>query len=254
MEWIRHDLQSAREVQRHLLPSVAPEWGGVRMVAHYRPAYEIGGDFYDVVEQPGGRLLALVGDVAGKGISAALLMARVSGEFQRLAGEGRSPREILGLADRWVTRAGHSDRFVTALCVQLDLGRQPCWTIANAGHPAPFFWRKGAGSVPVGEPSGPPLGMTDLGSGRYDEEVIPARPGDVMLLSTDGVTEALRGRGQFSYGDLEDRAQSECTDLLGHIDRTLLACVEAVQRDADDAAWLGLELTEKAFNLTAIAA
>src|SRR5206468_11577578 len=82
---LERDLDLARQIQRHFLPALASEIEGLRVAAEYRPAYDVGGDFYDLVPAGDGSVLAAVGDVSGKGVPAALLMSRVSSDFRRLA-------------------------------------------------------------------------------------------------------------------------------------------------------------------------
>src|SRR5205085_124251 len=89
------DLETARRIQRSFLPSLPDAVGGFRIAAEYRPAFDVGGDFYDVCSRRPGHLTTVIGDVSGKGVSAALFMSRVSSEVRRLAPTLRSPQKLL---------------------------------------------------------------------------------------------------------------------------------------------------------------
>ena len=152
------------------------------------PAATIGGDLYDFVEAPGDRLVILVGDVSGKGVPAALVMAKVISDFRAAAMRSPSPSAILeelnaGLVSR--TRRG---MFVTAACLALDAdsGRV---SYADAGH-LPGLWYRQATAVaqPVEAAGGPPLGI--LAGMQYPDREFLLGGGDTLLLYTDGVLEA----------------------------------------------------------------
>src|SRR4051812_20124426 len=176
----RADLARARRVQRGFLPGLRAR-RGVRVTSAYRPAFEVGGDFYDLVHLPGGGMTALIGDVAGKGVSAALLMARIGPELRRLAAAGLGPRRVLEEAERWLARQRLAGAFVSAACVQLSRGR---WLAANAGHVVPLLRRRRGVVLRLARPSGCPLGLGLPEAGPYREEVWPALPGDTLVLAT----------------------------------------------------------------------
>ena len=187
--WLDRDLAAARDVQRALLPPLEQHWRGVEIVADYRPAHQVGGDFFEVVPRARGRLTAVVGDVAGKGVAAALIMARVSGEFRRVARRGLRPARILAAVNGWLDEQDMCDRFVTAACVSLDLERA-VWTVASAGHPAALLFRRN-GAMETLDEGGPGLGLGCVERWRCDEHEVPAQPGDTLLLMTDGLTDRL---------------------------------------------------------------
>jgi serine phosphatase RsbU (regulator of sigma subunit) len=178
----------AREIQRRFLPALSPEMGGFRITAEYRPAHDVGGDFYDLVQSPGGELTAVIGDVSGKGVPAALLMSRISSDFRRLAATASSPQSLLAQLNHAMAEHAPDDAFATAVCLRLDArGRR--MRIANAGHLAPLLRRMGGQVLAVGPTSGLPLGM--LPAQSYPEQEVPLSPGDLVILMTDGVVEAL---------------------------------------------------------------
>jgi sigma-B regulation protein RsbU (phosphoserine phosphatase) len=148
----------------------------------------VGGDLYDFVEVAGDRLVVIIGDVSGKGVPAALLMARLISEFRTAASRSASPTAIL--EDLNAGLASHPLRgmFVTATCLVLEAesGRV---AYADAGHLPALWYHRETGAVELREgDGGPPLGIV-LGS-RYPEQELHLGPGDTLLLYTDGVLEA----------------------------------------------------------------
>jgi sigma-B regulation protein RsbU (phosphoserine phosphatase) len=233
-DWQERDLARARQLQRRFLPHLRSR-AGLEVAAGYRPAFQVGGDFYDLVHLPDGRVTALIGDVSGKGVSAALLMARVSTELRRLAVEGLGPRRILVEADRWFAGQRFGESFVTAACVQLDLAHQR-WVAANAAHVVPLLRQKEGTVLRLAEPSGCPLGTGLSGPGHYREEDFPARPGDTLVLVTDGLVGAL---------DAQDEELRRIVAGCGSVDglrRALWRRLPLDQERRDDATLLALQL------------
>lgn len=184
------DLGDARQIQNAMLPPLEQNRDGVEIAAGYRPAYEVGGDFFDVDHLGGGRFSFVVGDVAGKGISAALIMARVSSEFRRIARSARRPSRVLAGVNRWLDGQGLSDRFVTATAVQLDL-EAGTWTAASAGHPPALLFRRDGRVVSLAPGGGPGLGFGGLARWRCDDHVVPVEDDDLLLVVTDGIADRL---------------------------------------------------------------
>lgn len=255
--WSHVDMASARKVQRRFLPPASDLHAGrVRVVSKYLPAFAVGGDFYDVVDLGGGRVLATIGDVSGKGVTAALMMSRVSSELRRLAFELDSPAEILTRLNRELPAWMDDDRFVTIACVHLDLVRGR-WTAANAGHVFPLL-RRGDGRVAqVARLSGPPIGI--VASTVYADETFSAESGDILLLTTDGVSEILSssedervspvnrsltgpllGAGEDGLQRLVESAPHD----VAEISRLVASAVERTPLERDDAAILGLQLSD----------
>jgi serine phosphatase RsbU (regulator of sigma subunit) len=194
---LKRELAVAHEVQRGFLPFAAPRIAEYDFFEFYEPANQLGGDYYDYVELPGGRLAVVVADVSGKGISASLLMAKLSAETRYcLAGEP-SPAAAVGRLNRLFCDSNWEDRFVTMVLAVLDPRRHEV-TIVNAGHLPPLL-RRGPGMVEaVGEAeSRLPLGVDhDV---EYAPCILPLAPGESLLLYTDGITEAMNANGEL-YG------------------------------------------------------
>ena len=193
----RRDLEAATQIQKSFLPASRPRVPQLHFFDYYSSARQIGGDYYDYIPLPGDRLAVALGDVSGKGVAAALLMARLSAAVRfSLAAEPDAATAMHGL-NRVLTQAGSDDRFVTFVAAVLDL-KDYAMTLANAGHMPPLRKRRGRPGVEeVGDAIvGLPLGVIDR---PYETMMVPLEPGDVMLLYTDGVTEA-RNPGGDQYG------------------------------------------------------
>jgi sigma-B regulation protein RsbU (phosphoserine phosphatase) len=234
-EWQVRDLDRARQLQRRFLPNLRSR-AGLTVAAGYRPAFQVGGDFYDLVHLPDGRVTALIGDVSGKGVSAALLMARVSTELRRLAGERLGPRRILVEAERWFSHQRFGESFVTAACVQLQPAHRR-WMVANAAHVVPVLRRRDGSVLRLAQPSGWPLGLGLGGAARYREEEWAAQPGDILLLATDGLVDTLDDREL-------DRLVADSGGDVTSLRRSLLRRVGAGDRRRDDATLLALKLED----------
>jgi serine phosphatase RsbU (regulator of sigma subunit)/pSer/pThr/pTyr-binding forkhead associated (FHA) protein len=195
-ERLRRDLELAHQVQLSFLPRKLPEVASYDFYAHYESALEVGGDYYDFIPLPGGRFAVTLGDVAGKGMPAALLMAKLSSDARFcLLTEPDLDRAVGRLNDLVCEFTSRMDRFVSLVAAVLDPALHTV-TLVNAGHPSPLLYRQqGETFDPVAseETSGYLLGITE--GYRYDSRVVSLQPGDSLLLFTDGVPEALDTKG-----------------------------------------------------------
>ena len=180
------ELAAAREIQQRLVPAALPNLAGCRIEAIYLPAQEVGGDFYQVIEQSADATLIVVGDVSGKGLKAAMTGALAIGALRTLASANRGPAAILSQMNTQMVEA-HNDGFITCLCLRLD----PHGTVllANAGHLSPYW---NGQEIPL-DPA-LPLGLSAGIS--YAERTIQLDPGDTLTLLSDGVVEAMNPDGQ----------------------------------------------------------
>src|SRR5947209_5124974 len=199
-ERIQRDLELGESVQRAFLPQRLPEVNGYQFFAQYKSALTIGGDYYDFIALPEGRWAVLLGDVAGKGVPAALLMAKLSAEARAclLTSGGDPVKGVSALNDvlAQLFLAGNMDRFVTFTAAVLDPTANVV-TILNAGHMPPLLYCPGTGTLVDAidaELGGPPLGLVE-GFG-YEAAQVTLQPGDSLLLYTDGVSDATNGQNQ----------------------------------------------------------
>jgi phosphoserine phosphatase RsbU/P len=190
-ERVSRDLELAREVQRSFLPRQMPALPGYDFFAYYEAALTIGGDYYDFIPLPNGRLAVAVGDVAGKGIPAALLMAKLSSEARICLLTERDPAvAIARLNDALYPHTASMDRFVTLILGVLDPARHTL-TLVSAGHPVPLLRRSSDHSireVMALEIVGPFLGLDE--GARYESCEISLMPGDSLVFFTDGIPDA----------------------------------------------------------------
>lgn len=192
----QRDLEVAREVQRGFLPQSLPEIPGYQFFAHYESALQIGGDYYDFIPLSQHRLVVVLGDVAGKGVPAALLMAKLSAEARFcMLTEPELAAAVTHLNDL-LLRAGMMDRFVTLAAGLLDPSRHTV-TFVNAGHLTPLIYRAAFVKLEDGnvtDQTGLPLGV--LEGFQYTSHSIELKPGDSVLLFTDGITDAMNVQNQ----------------------------------------------------------
>jgi serine phosphatase RsbU (regulator of sigma subunit) len=199
----RRDLEAATQIQTSFLPTERPRVEPLEFFDYYSPARHIGGDYYDYIPLPGNRLAVALGDVSGKGVPAALLMARLSAAARFcLASDANVPAAVRQL-NTVLTRPGTADRYITFVVAVLDLNNFTL-TLVNAGHMPPLL-RRAEGQDPedLGDAIvGLPLGVVDR---PYEEMVLALEPGDTVVLYTDGVTEARNPKGEL-YGPERLRA------------------------------------------------
>src|SRR3954453_22822715 len=144
-ERLDRDLKLAEQVQKRFLPQAVPEVPGFEFFAHYEPAYEVGGDYYDFVQLPGNRFAVAVGDVSGKGVAAALMMAKFSGDTRYCIITENSPGAAASELNHLLFAAGIEEKFITLSLSVLDLENRTL-ALASAGHP-PILVRRSSGKV-----------------------------------------------------------------------------------------------------------
>jgi sigma-B regulation protein RsbU (phosphoserine phosphatase) len=183
---LRHEMDSAREIQRQLLPTGAREVPGLDLAAAYVPARDLGGDFYDFFPYGEGRLGFALGDVSGKGTAAALYGSLAIGTVRELVAEhAGEPACMLALLNQRLFSARLESRFIAMLFAIFDASSRKL-TLANAGGPYPLLVRDG--QVQIIRLEGVPLGL--IPDTQYDETTIELQPGDVVLFASDGILES----------------------------------------------------------------
>ena len=191
---LSRELRIARDVQRALFPEGSPRGDGWEASAHFRPALELGGDLYDFYDMGEGLVGVATGDVAGKGVPAALYAAFASGAVRARAFERRTPADLLERVNRTLRRRGIEGLFCTLAYALFDF-RDRSLRLASSGLPHPLHYRAAAGRAVPLEVSGLPLGTFD--GVTYDEIRVELGPGDAVVFYSDGVVEARRGREEY---------------------------------------------------------
>ncbi|MFH1131753.1 MAG: SpoIIE family protein phosphatase [Pseudomonadota bacterium] len=194
---LENDLRLARQIQESFLPQNISDIPGLRFCTHYRPALHIGGDFYDIIELDPKRIGLLLGDISGKGVSGALMMAKLTTDIRLLSRTYGSPSEVLTQANRALLATGQDAMFATVIYLLLDLETHTI-TYANAGHQPPFLLSKQTSDlVELDDATAVALGVVP--DTDYPQAIRQLSQGDAVLLYTDGINEALNRQRQ-EYG------------------------------------------------------
>jgi len=221
---LKKDLEVAREIQQAMLPRELYAATGIEAFGMTRPANTVGGDLYDVILRPDGRIVLALGDVAGKGSPAALLMALVVAMLRVLVDEQLRPAELAERLNLQVSRHAPSSRFVTMVVglYEPETGRLD---FVNAGQNPPML-RRASGRVERLTEGGIALGMFD--QARYQEGSMTLEAGDVLVLFSDGVTEAENASGvAFDDAGLELVINQHWWQDLNTLGTSVLRAVEA---------------------------
>jgi len=233
---LARELSLSRHQQRTIVSLVAPDVAGYDLASHYEPAREIGGDFFELfrIRRRGHPLGIVIADVAGKGISAAMLMAFARPVIHTALTAATGPAEALERTNRILVDELHTALFITALAAKLDV-RTGALRIANAGHELPLLVPADGGPItPI--PGGGPL-MGAFARLDLDEAELELRPGDQLVLYTDGVTDTRSTTGERFGRDrllasIERSRGATALDLVGAIrDDVANFCVAAGPAD-----------------------
>jgi sigma-B regulation protein RsbU (phosphoserine phosphatase) len=186
MKRMERDMELSRSVQESFLPSQVPIVPGYAFGAKTLPAREVGGDYFDFIPFSDDKLGIIVGDVSGKGVPAALLMARLMSDFRYISQKNPNPGPTLEAVNKALCENAKGGMFTTAVYLLLDLKKKTL-KVANAGHPS-LIYKNSENKLEEKCPAGgPPLGI--LPSAKYPEEEIRVYKGDRILLYTDGAVE-----------------------------------------------------------------
>jgi serine phosphatase RsbU (regulator of sigma subunit)/pSer/pThr/pTyr-binding forkhead associated (FHA) protein len=234
----RQQMELARRVQLGFLPQQLPEMPGYMFAAHYESALDVGGDYYDFVPLADKKLAITLGDVAGKGVPAALLMAKLSSDARFcLLTQPDLSNAVNHLNNLLCGQAGKIDRFVTLSAALLDpTAHKVC--IVSAGHMSPLLYRKASGKLEDAVPknmSGMLLGVVE--GTTFSTFSVDLDPGDCLLLFTDGVIDAVNAANErFSQEGILRALRGLPLDAKMMCDRLLRAVKQhsAGQEQADD--------------------
>ena len=245
-EKLERDLRVARQIQRSLLPQTLPQVVGLDFAVHYEPAYQIGGDFYDFIWHDPAHLGLAVGDVAGKAISAALYMARLTSELRSRAAIARTPARLLRRVNQEIAALGDDGMFATLVYCIYDLETRSL-VFTNAGHCVPLL-RRGDRVFPLQAERAhtPPLGVTpELEAG---EARVQLHSGDMLIMVSDGILEARDGRGnEYGLSRLSRRIRS-ARGTAEDVVKAILADIDAHSQDqaqADDMTIVAMTIDQR---------
>ena len=206
MNKLHQEMNLAREIQTNLLPKSLPVLPGYDIAGISIPAKQVGGDYYDFISLPGDRLVFCLGDVSGKGIPAALLMANLQATLRGQTLGSPCARECLEQSNTLLYNSTDSEKFATLFYAILDIGaNRLCY--ANAGHNYPFLISQ-KGEIQRLKSIGIPLGF--LERFEFSEHSISLQPGDLLVVFSDGISEAMNSFSEeFGEGHIQEIIMTE---------------------------------------------
>lgn len=232
---LEEEMRIARRIQERLLPQQTPETGSYEVAALARPSRLVGGDYYDVVRVKDERLLLAIADVTGKGMPAALLMANLQASLHVVLPMEMTIEQAVGHINRVICQNTDTDRFITFFLaiLHLDSGEME---YVNAGHNPPIVLRRN-GSIELLDKGGLLLGVLDqIG---YERGTVKLDPGDIAVLFTDGVTEAMGDAGEEYHEDRFEavlkRVQTQsAADIVDSVHKDIAEFTGNVEELSDD--------------------
>ena len=243
----RDELEIAREIQLSLQPVNIPESRLLSIATYSKPAKMVGGDFFDIVQPANNRIISIVGDVADKGVSAALYAAYTQSMFQSFSQTSISPAAIFQHVNDLICKRMRDGDFITAVIAFFDLDENSV-TIARAGHNWPLYYSADSHTITELKPKGMSIGMFEnlQFSERMEEQKIYLKSGDLLLLYSDGVTEAANSENlMFEVAGLKtvimESAHESSEMLIGHINSSLQSFVKSDELQ-DDATMVAIKV------------
>ncbi|VXD19130.1 SpoIIE family protein phosphatase [Marinoscillum sp. 108] len=223
-ERYKEQLKIAKSVQKSLLPSVLERNDCFEIEAYSMAADEVGGDYYDIIEPSKDIFNLIIGDVSGKGTSAAFNMAQMRGIFHSLAQDVSTPKEFITKANSAIGRCLEKNSFITAIFFVINT-REKKFCYARAGHCPAMYYSASTGNITLLEKEG--LGLGILRNSQYNEyvqeETINYQPGDLLLLYTDGISEAKNEyKKQYGADGLKSSLQNHINAPLGKLKDMLI--------------------------------
>ena len=233
MQRIEEELSLARKIQQGLLPKSNPMLKGLDISGVSIPALTVGGDYYDYIDLGPGRLLVVVGDVSGKGVSAALYMSKIQGMIQVIAPMYEHPKEMLIQVNRRIYESLERKSFITMILALFDLQRKEV-LICRAGHNRALIGVNGAleylkgGGIGLGLERGPVFEQ------ELEEITRPLDPNGIFVFYSDGLTEAMNERkAQFGEETVFDIVKAKRSLTAEQLQRTILSSVEDFRGSAE---------------------
>ena len=231
---VQEELRLAIEIQTGLLPKEFPQIPGYDIKGMSLPAHSVGGDYYDFIVQDEDHLAVCLGDVAGKGLPAALVMSNMQATIRGQALVEHSPAHCLTLANRLLYHSTTANKFATLFYGQLHKHSHEFY-YANAGHNRPILFRRN-GDVETLETAGVALSIVE--NENYQDDKIDFAPGDILLIYSDGITEAMNpGHEEFEERRLRDivlqHRNESAEHIIAHIKAAVNAFVESAEQNDD---------------------
>lgn len=232
-ERMKHELAIARRIQLASLPQTTPRVPGLDIAGVSIPALEVGGDYFDYLNGKPDQITVIVGDVSGKGTSAALYMSKVQGILRSLHDFGLSPRELFIRANHLLRDALDRSSFVTSIGACFDASARTL-RLARAGHLPLYHYQARSGRIDKITPKGLGLGLDDdrLFAAELEERSLSYEAGDVFMFVTDGVTEAQSNNGhEFGEENLTEILGNNVAESAGGIRDRVISAVKSFTND-----------------------
>ena len=240
-ERLQKEMQVAQEIQQTLLPSEFPEIDGYDISSYYAAAKEVGGDYYDFVEVDKDTLGIVVGDVSGKGVPGSLVMTMIRTALRTEARGIKDAAEVLSRVNDFVINDIKKGMFVTLFYVIIDSKKRRI-NYASAGHNPMILYRTSKNKTYYLNPRGFPIGISlpdkDLFRKSLESDSIALAEDDILLVYTDGVTEAMNGRRQL-YGEerflsvIREYGELKVEDFINKLHEELLSFTEGSSQNDD---------------------
>lgn len=228
-ERVKAEIDAANRIQAALLPNGEPDIHGVSVASHYRSATEIGGDYFDFLPLPGGKIGLAFGDVAGHGLTSGIVMAMAKSALLVQVGYDSSPLRVMEVLNETVLKTAPKRMMMTFFFGVLDPSTQQL-QFSSAGHLDPFVFRAKDGSVSSLSVWGFPLGVRRRDPFR--EVTVSFEPGDKLILYSDGLIEALDDHGEpFGFHRFERVIHETGEESAEEIRRALLEAVKRFTRN-----------------------
>jgi serine phosphatase RsbU (regulator of sigma subunit) len=219
----QQDLRRAREIQKAMLPAGGLATPRAEVAGSCRPCDDVGGDFYDYLDLGDGKVGAIICDVQGHGFNSALMVSLVKGVLDTQRRFDHAPASILGSMNHALELSARTGLLMSCCYALVDAERGTL-SYSNAGHPAPFVFDSRAGELRALESTDMILGVVGFPRAGFPAVEIPFRSGDVLVLYSDGVTEALdQGGSEFGAERLGEILRSEAKRPAAEIQNEILA-------------------------------
>jgi len=238
-----HELQMAREIQEALLPKTIPETTRLDIASYFNPATQVGGDYFDYFQLEENQIGMVMADVSGHGTSAALVMTMVKGIMHAITHNFQSPDSALSELNKIVNEIGPREKFVTMAFLVFDLKKNEL-RFSNAGHNPLLYYQKKEKRCDMIELRGPALGLSKLSV--YQDKSLQLNSGDVVLIYTDGLTEAFNKKGEmFEESRLRDAvtaaASKKSAEVIEQVKSAILKFTDGAQQ-SDDMAMIAVRV------------
>ena len=232
---LEQELELARDIQSGFWPQEPPRYDGIGLAGMSVPATQVGGDYYDFIPLGEGRCALVIGDISGKGVAAALLMAELRAVLRAQVEERHPAAEVVSVVNNMLVRNSPDEKFVTLFYGELDTATCEL-TYANAGHSSPLLYDRLTGEMARLETRGFAAGLVE--DAPYEAAREKLRPGQVMVLYTDGATDA-QNRAEELFGEarfqdlVPQHAEEDAPTLLESLYRAVVDFTEGAPQYDD---------------------